>query len=104
MTKTAETDVVNPLLSAQLLVLDDIGKEKTSEWVEETMTFIVNTRYNYKLTTLFTSNYDDTPDLEDLDSLCIRVGARLHSRMHEMCEFYDFGGADYRQWVVTCGA
>jgi len=94
--KTAEMDVLQPLLSAQLLVLDDVGKEKTSEWVEETMTFIVNTRYNQRLTTIFTSNYEDNPDLEALDSLRVRVGSRVYSRMHEMCDFFDYGGADYR--------
>ena len=96
VTKTAEMDILQPLLTAQLLILDDVGKEKTSEWVEETMTFIVNSRYNQRLITIFTSNYDDTPDLEALDSLRIRVGSRMYSRMHEMCEFIDYGGADYR--------
>jgi DNA replication protein DnaC len=89
-------DVLQPLVTAQLLVLDDVGKEKTSEWVEETMTFIVNSRYNNRLTTIFTSNYEDTPDLEVLDSLRVRVGSRMYSRMHEMCEFIEYGGADYR--------
>jgi DNA replication protein DnaC len=96
VTKTAEMDVIEPLVTAQLLVLDDVGKEKTSEWVEETMTFIVNARYNNRLTTIFTSNYEDTPDLEAIDSLRVRVGSRMYSRMHEMCEFIEFGGADYR--------
>jgi len=97
VTKTAELQVLQPLLTAPLIVLDDVGKEKTTEWVEETMTYIVNTRYNQRLTTLFTSNYDDNPDLEALDSLQVRVGARMYSRMKEMCEFIDYGGADYRQ-------
>jgi DNA replication protein DnaC len=94
--KTAEMDILQPLVSVQLLVLDDVGKEKTSEWVEETMTFIVNSRYNNRLTTIFTSNYPDNPDIEQLDSLLMRVGSRMYSRMHEMCEFIDYGGADYR--------
>ena len=96
VTRTAEMDVLQPLLTTQLLVLDDLGKEKTSEWVEETMTFIVNSRYNQRLTTIFTSNYEDNPDLDALDSLRVRVGSRVYSRMHEMCDFYDYGGADYR--------
>ena len=53
VTKTAEMEILQPLVSVQLLVLDDVGKEKTSEWVEETMTFIVNSRYNHRLTTIF---------------------------------------------------
>lgn len=96
VTKTAEMEILQPLVSVQLLVLDDVGKEKTSEWVEETMTFIVNSRYNQRLTTIFTSNYEDNPDLEALDSLRVRVGSRMYSRMHEMCDFIDYGGADYR--------
>jgi DNA replication protein DnaC len=96
LTKTAEMDVLQPLLKVPLLVLDDVGKEKTSEWVEETMTFIVNSRYNDRLVTIFTSNYEDTPDIEVLDSLRVRVGSRMYSRMHEMCDFIEYGGADYR--------
>ena len=96
VTKTAEMEILQPLVSVQLLVLDDVGKEKTSEWVEETMTFIVNSRYNHRLTTIFTSNYEDNPDIEVLDSLRVRVGSRMYSRMHEMCDFIDYGGADYR--------
>ena len=96
LTKTAEMDVLQPLLKVPLLVLDDVGKEKTSEWVEETMTFIVNSRYNDRLVTIFTSNYEDTPDIDALDSLRVRVGSRMYSRMHEMCDFIEYGGADYR--------
>jgi DNA replication protein DnaC len=96
VTKTAEMEVLQPLLTAQLLVLDDVGKEKTSEWVEETMTFIVNSRYNQRLVTIFTSNYEDNPDIEALDSLRVRVGSRMYSRIHEMCDFVEYGGADYR--------
>ena len=88
--------ILQPLVSVPLLVLDDVGKEKPTEWVEETMTFIVNSRYNHRLVTIFTSNYADDPDLEALDSLRVQVGSRMYSRMHEMCEFINWGGADYR--------
>ena len=94
--KTAEMDVLRPVMDADLLVLDDLGSEKTSEWVEETMNLIVNTRYNERRHTIFTSNYDDTPDDTDPDCLKARIGFRIHSRLHEMCEFLEFDGADYR--------
>ncbi len=55
-------DILRPVMDADLLVLDDLGAEKTSEWVEETMNLIVNTRYNERRLTIFTSNYDDIPD------------------------------------------
>jgi DNA replication protein DnaC len=94
--KAAEMDVLRPVMEADLLVLDDLGSEKTSEWVEETMNLIVNTRYNERRHTIFTSNYDDTPDDTDPDCLKARIGFRIHSRLHEMCEFLEYDGADYR--------
>jgi DNA replication protein DnaC len=93
---TAEMDVLTPVMDAELLVLDDLGAEKTSEWVEETLNHIVNTRYNERRLTIFTSNYDDSGDDTDPNALKVRVGFRMHSRLHEMCEFLDYDGADYR--------
>jgi DNA replication protein DnaC len=77
--------------------LDDLGAEKTSEWVEETMNLIVNTRYSEKRLTLFTTNYDDNPDITDPDSLLFRIGSRMRSRLHEMSEPLYLSGADYRE-------
>lgn len=104
LVRTAEMDILRPVMEAELLVLDDLGSEKTSEWVEETMNLIVNTRYNERRHTIFTSNYEDTPDDSDPPSaidnrdftLKERIGFRIHSRLHEMCEFLEFDGADYR--------
>ena len=66
--RTTEVEVLRPVLTADLLVLDDLGAEKTSEWVDETMNLIVNTRYNERRLTLFTSNYPDIPDDSDPNS------------------------------------
>jgi DNA replication protein DnaC len=96
LVRTAEMDILRPVMEADLLVLDDLGSEKTSEWVEETMNLIVNTRYNERRHTIFTSNFEDTPDDSDPDCLKARIGFRIHSRLHEMCEFLEFDGADYR--------
>ena len=82
-------------MTADLLVLDDLGAEKTSEWVDETMNLIVNTRYSERRVTLFTSNYQDIPDDTDPNSLVFRIGARMRSRLHEMCEFIILDAADY---------
>jgi DNA replication protein DnaC len=105
VTRTAEMDILRPVMEADLLVLDDLGAEKPSEWVEETMNLIVNTRYNERRPTVFTSNYDDVPDeAGDPNSLKSRVGFRIHSRLHEMCEFLEFDGADYRHLPPNGGA
>ncbi len=101
--RTAEMDVMRPVMEAELLVLDDLGAEKPTEWVEETVNLIVNTRYNERRPTIFTSNYEDVPDETDLDSLKVRVGFRLHSRLHEMCEFLEYDGGDYRMMPANGG-
>src|SRR4051812_24615297 len=95
--RTTELEVLRPVMSADLLVLDDLGAEKTSEWVDETMNLIVNTRYNERRLTIFTSNYPDIPDDTEPNSLLFRIGARMRSRLHEMCEFLALDAADYRE-------
>jgi DNA replication protein DnaC len=101
--RTTELDVLRPVMEADVLVLDDLGAEKTSEWVDETLNLIVNTRYNQKRLTLFTSNFVDDPDATVPDSLVYRIGIRMRSRLHEMCDFLDLDGADYRELPVNGG-
>lgn len=101
--RTTELDVLRPVMQADVLVLDDLGAEKTSEWVEETLNLIVNTRYNEKRLTLFTSNFVDDPDASAPESLVYRIGFRMRSRLHEMCDFLDLDGADYRELPVNGG-
>jgi DNA replication protein DnaC len=101
--RTTELEILWPVMRADLLVLDDLGAEKTSEWVEETMNLIVNTRYNEKRLTIFTSNYQDIPDDTEPNSLLFRIGHRMRSRLHEMCEFVEMDGADYRELPVNGG-
>ncbi len=104
VTHTAEMDVIRPVMEAELLVLDDLGAERLTDWVEETMSLIVNTRYNERRPTIFTSNYEDVPDEGEMNSLLVRVGFRLHSRLREMCEFLEYDGPDYRNMPPNAGA
>ncbi len=101
--RTTELEILRPVMTAELLVLDDLGAEKTSEWVEETMNLIVNTRYNERRLTIFTSNYQDIPDDTEPNSLLFRIGHRMRSRLHEMCEFVQMDGADYRELPLNGG-
>jgi DNA replication protein DnaC len=104
--KTTELAVLRPVMEADLLVLDDLGAEKTSEWVEETLNLIVSVRYNERRATIFTSNYPDVPPdtSHDVISLHDRIGFRMRSRLHEMCDFLDLEGADYRMLLPNEGA
>ena len=105
VTHTAEMDVIRPVMDAELVVLDDLGAERLTDWVEETMSLIVNTRYNERRPTIFTSNYEDIPaEQAEMNSLIVRVGFRLHSRLKEMCEFLEYDGPDYRNLPPNAGA
>ena len=101
--RTTELEILRPVMTCDLLVLDDLGAEKTSEWVEETMNLIVNTRYNERRLTVFTSNYPDIPDETEPNSLLFRIGHRMRSRLHEMCEFKELDGGDYRELPANGG-
>jgi len=101
--RTSEQDILRPVTTAELLVLDDLGAEKTSDWVEETLNLIVNTRYNERRATIFTSNFEEKEDRTDPESLLARVGFRMHSRLYEMCDFVEFEGADYRHAEPNSG-
>lgn len=74
---------------AELLVLDDLGAERPSEWQEERIFVLVNERNRKALPTVFTSNVGPG-DLE------ARVGERTRSRIIEMCDFVVMDGPDYR--------
>ena len=101
--RTTELEILQPVMTADLLVLDDLGAEKTSEWVEETMNLIVNTRYNERRLTIFTTNYLDIPDETDPNTLLYRIGFRMRSRLHEMAEPLQLDAADYREMPLNGG-
>jgi DNA replication protein DnaC len=92
-----EMGVLTPLLDADLLVLDDLGAERTSEWVQETLGLVVNNRYSAKRPTIFTSNLVDVPDNTDPRSFIFQLGARTRSRLIEMCDWVEIQGADIRE-------
>lgn len=92
-----EMGVLRPVLEADLLVLDDLGAEKTSEWVQETLGLVVNTRYSEHRPTIFTTNLHDGPDSTDPHSMIVRLGARIRSRLFEMCDWVHLQGIDARE-------
>jgi DNA replication protein DnaC len=92
-----EMGVLAPVLHADLLVLDDLGAERTSEWVQETLGLVVNTRYNARRPTVFTSNLVDSKDATDPQTFAYQLGARTRSRLIEMCEWVEMRGPDARE-------
>lgn len=102
-----ENYLLEPIFESDVLVLDELGAKRTTAWVDETVFYIINHRYNSKKLTIFTSNYlDSEEDEEDTrneyfkkkdDTLVDRIGIRLRSRLYEMCKVVNIYGEDYRK-------
>jgi DNA replication protein DnaC len=95
--KATESQMLRMVAAADVLVLDELGRERSTEWRDEMLHLIVNTRYSERRLTIFTTNFDIGSDMTDPDSLQCRVGFRVYSRLREMCEFIHLDAADYRE-------
>jgi len=89
-----EMDMIDKVSKVDLLVLDDLGAEKPSEWMSDRLYTLINRRYESNLPLIVTTNKKvnlETPELEN------HVGRRIVSRLCEMCQIVDiFPKEDYR--------
>jgi DNA replication protein DnaC len=84
-----KSELLQPLVEADLLVLDELGSQKPTTFVQDILYAVINRRYNDERVTIFTTNYGD--DLTE------RIGDRLRSRLHEMTEEVALKGvSDFR--------
>ncbi|HEY4843544.1 MAG TPA: ATP-binding protein [Terriglobales bacterium] len=107
--KATELQVLRPVFEAEVLLLDELGAVKPSEWVWDTVSLILNTRYNDNRTTIITTNFADEPAAGVSKSLSParaasrdetlgdRIGERMRSRLQEMCRIVKMNGPDFRQ-------
>jgi DNA replication protein DnaC len=97
-TATTKAEIMRPILEADLLVLDELGSQKPTQFVQDILYYVINTRYNEERATIFTTNYyDRSPDAKD-ETLEQRIGTRLRSRLAEMADRLEFSGAtDHRR-------
>ncbi len=96
-TRTSELGVLSPVLNSEILVLDEVGASKPTDWVRDTMAHIINSRYNDRKLTILTTNYTDERRSDREETLEDRIGARLRSRVYEMCKTVNITGEDYRR-------
>jgi DNA replication protein DnaC len=120
--QTSELGVLEPVLTADVLLLDDLGANKPSAWAMETVGHILNSRYNERRITLLTTNYLDNAGPNTIpasrsrhlpsgqavspareDSLTDRLGMRIRSRLYEMCRMVELFAPDYRREVRQAG-
>ena len=103
-----ELEVLRPVFEAEVLVLDELGAAKPSDWVWDTVAHILNTRYNDRRTTIITTNYANAGPLGTEagpraamreETLGDRIGERMRSRLQEMCVVVEMHGEDFRQKV-----
>jgi len=84
-----EQAIIKEYTNIPVLVLDDIGAERPTEWVREKLNMIIYFRNNKGLKTLFTSNFAPAQLQERLDE-------RISSRIIQQCEVLNLGGPDRR--------
>jgi len=97
--QTSEIEILRHVTDAKVLVLDELGANKPTSWVRDTVAHIINSRYNERKITIFTSNFPDKPVREGEETLTDRIDTRLRSRLYEMCHTIEIQGRDFRQEV-----
>ena len=115
VSQTSEMDVLDPVVKAEVLLLDDLGASKPSAWALDTVGYILNARYNENRVTLLTTNYLDRTPGEPVrmptgqtlarveEGLAERVGQRIRSRLYEMCRTVEITASDYRREIRHAG-
>lgn len=86
---SCESEIVDKYANTRLLVLDDLGAEKTTEFSLQTLYIILNRRYNEQLQTIITSNLT-------IDEIRDKIGDRIASRVVGMCKIMKLTGRDKR--------
>lgn len=111
--QATEMEILRPVFESEVLVIDELGAVRSTEWVFDTVNYILNSRYNENKTTIITTNFPDRPEQEGVDegssmsqsaaakaarreTLGDRIGERMRSRLHEMCKKVEMEGRDYR--------
>ena len=84
-----EAAILDEAVETDLLVLDDLGAEKVSEYVMDRLYVLINGRYESDLPTIITTN-------RTLEELRAQLGPRIVSRISEMCMMMTFPPGDYR--------
>lgn len=99
--QASESKLLSAVCGAEVLLLDELGAVKPTDWARDTMTQIIGRRYNDKKITIFTTNYPDESSGKPSETLEDRIGARMRSRLYEMCRTVRVEGDDYRRRFDT---
>ncbi len=101
-----ERQVLRPALDAEVLVLDELGAARRTDWVSDMIEHLLNMRYNDRKTTIITTNLPyasagvpghGAKEAMRQETLGDRIGERMLSRLSEMCLVVEMDGPDYRK-------
>ncbi|NLN48637.1 MAG: ATP-binding protein [Clostridiales bacterium] len=97
--KLNEQQIIDIFSNVDLLILDDVGKERVTEWRLEKLFEILNNRYENNLPIVFTSNYslEVLPQKLSISKNNTDVAESIVSRIYEMCRGIPMNGLDYRK-------
>ncbi|MGC6507729.1 MAG: ATP-binding protein [Myxococcota bacterium] len=103
----SDSPTLNHLCSVPLLIIDELGKGRLTDWELSIIDEVVSRRYNANLPILGTTNYKWGPPTGaaapniaarefDEQTLGDRVGGRVFSRLQESALYFECKGPDYR--------
>ena len=103
----SEMEIIKLYENVDLLIIDDLGKEKPSEWGLEKLFTIINSRYENNLPVIITTNYNQNSLVERLSlNGEIETAKSIISRLYEMCYLVKIDDIDHRikkKKVSNCG-
>ena len=93
----SEMKIIKLYEKVDLLIIDDLGKEKPSEWGLEKLFTIINSRYENNLPVIITTNYDQNSLINRLSiNGEIETAKSIISRLYEMCYLVKIEDRDHR--------
>ena len=112
VSQNSELSILQPVLDAEVLLLDELASWNPSDWVKETLQHIINSRYNHKKVTLITTTLPlgetqgrrevRAPSGEVVPNVELtlnQLGVTLRSRLYEMCKLIEMSSDDYRKAI-----
>lgn len=108
----SDIEIIEPHLQSDVLIIDDLGKGRNTDWELSILDTLISERYNRNQIIMVTSNYTESEettlkerilkkdkteqDQFTADTIRRRVGSRIYSRLKEMCYFEHLLGKDRR--------
>jgi DNA replication protein DnaC len=115
VSQTSELRVLQPVLDTEVLLLDELAALNPTDWVKETLAYVINSRYNQKKVTLITTTLPFVESerrevrmpsgekLSEVERSLNQFGATFRSRLYEMCKLVQIDSDDFRKAVKQAG-